>query len=107
MLSGYIRFAAFAFVCAGTICAQTPTFTGVVNAASLAPGISPGAAAIVQGAGFSGDAALNLGAVKIAAVGGSVLPTRFNVLIPATVAPGVYQATVTTGRRNFGASASR
>ena len=34
--------------------------------------------------------------MKIAAVGGSVLPTRFNVLIPATVAPGVYQASVTT-----------
>ena len=43
-------------------------------------------AAIVQGAGFSGDTALNLGGVKIAAVGGSVLPARFNVLIPATVA---------------------
>ena len=69
----------------------------VLNAASLAPGISPGAAAIVQGSGFSGDAALNLGGVKIAAVGGSVLPTRFNVQIPATVAPGEYQATVTSG----------
>src|SRR3954447_17575400 len=96
MLSGYTRFALFAFACAGTVCAQSPTLAAVVNAASLAPGISPGAAAIVQGSGFSGDTALNLGGVRIAAVGGSVLPTRFNVLVPATVAPGAYQSTVTT-----------
>jgi len=56
MLSRQIRFAGLIFLCAGAICAQTLTITGVVNAASLAPGISPGAAAIVQGAGFSGDA---------------------------------------------------
>jgi uncharacterized protein (TIGR03437 family) len=96
MLSGYFCFAPFAFACAGTICAQTPTITGIVNAASLSPGIAPGASAIVQGSGFSSDAVLTLGAVKIAAIGGSVLPTRFNILIPATVAPGAYQATVST-----------
>src|SRR5947208_795769 len=96
MLSGYTRIASFAFACAGTVCAQTPTLTSIVNAASLAPGICPGAAAIVQGSGFSGDTALSLGGLRVAAVGGSVLPTRFNVLIPATVGPGAYQATVTT-----------
>src|SRR4051794_39679578 len=96
MLSGYFRLFGFAFVCAGTVAAQLPTVAGVGNTASPPPGVFPSGPAAVQGAGLFGDGILTLGAVKITAVGGSVLPTRFNVLIPATVAPGVYQASVTT-----------
>jgi uncharacterized protein (TIGR03437 family) len=96
MLSGNLRFSVLTVVCAATLCGQTPTLGAVVNAASLAPDICPGASGIVQGAGFTAEAVLNLGGVKIAAVGGSVLPTRFNVLLPRSLAPGAYQATVTT-----------
>ncbi len=97
MLPEKCRFFAFFLVCAAKICAQTPSFTAVLNAASVTPEVSPGAAAIVQGAGFASGAVLNIGTVRVAAVGGSVLSSRFNVLLPATLAPGTYQATVTSG----------
>jgi uncharacterized protein (TIGR03437 family) len=77
--------------------AQAPTLQSVVNAASLGKELSPGSAAVVQGAGFGADSVLRLGETLVIPVPGSTLPGRFNVLLPASLAPGTYPATVTSG----------
>jgi len=85
------------FVWCSAAFGQTATLQSVVNAASLGKELSPGSAAIVQGAGFGPESALRLGDTVILPAPGSTLPGRFNVFLPATLVPGTYQATVTTG----------
>lgn len=93
-------------VCSGTIyAAQAPQLAAIVDAASSGPILSPGGAAVVEGAGFGADAVLRLGDAAIPPVSGSAVGTRFNVLLPSNLAPGRYQATVTTGAGTSGAIA--
>jgi uncharacterized protein (TIGR03437 family) len=96
MLSGRVLLA-WGFASSLAAFAQTPTVQSVVNAASLSKELSPGSAAIVQGAGFGPDSVLHLGETVILPTPGSTLPGRFNVFLPANLAPGRYEATVTTG----------
>jgi uncharacterized protein (TIGR03437 family) len=102
MLSGRIVLAC-GFASGIAVFAQTPTVQSVVNAASLTRELSPGSAAIVQGAGFGPDSVLRLGETVILPMPGSTLPGRFNVFLPANLAPGSHQATVTTGAGNSSA----
>jgi len=84
------------FACSVGAFAQTPTLQAVVNAASLGKELSPGTAAIVEGAGFGPDSVLRIGETAILPTPGSALPGRFNVFLPGNLAPGTYEATVTT-----------
>jgi len=77
--------------------AQGPTLQSVINAASLGKDLSPGTAAVVEGAGFGADSVLRVGETIILPTPGSTLPGRFNVFLPASLAPGSYEATVTSG----------
>lgn len=77
--------------------AQTPAVQSIVNAASLGRELSPGSMAVVEGAGFGADTVLRLGSRTISPAPGSVLPGRFNVFLPADLAPGSYPATVAGG----------
>jgi uncharacterized protein (TIGR03437 family) len=94
MLSGKAVFA-LVFAC-GITSAQTPAVQSIVNAASLRTELSPGTMAVVQGSGFASDAVLRLGGAVLTPTPGSVLPSRFNVYLPGDLAPGTYQATVST-----------
>jgi uncharacterized protein (TIGR03437 family) len=80
-----------------TLAPQDVSFTaaGVVNAATFAPGISPGEIISIFGAGLSDDAAKTTVDIDGAALSiVFALPFQVNAVVPVSVTPGTHTLTV-------------